>query len=377
MNRKTAITALASLALAGTAGLLLAGPLSPPAGPISASYKTIAEVEPRTAVNTVNTPGDASSLYVIYAPGSYYLTENLQGVAGKHGIKILASKVTIDLNGFRLQGGTGATSGIIVSGANLNDITIENGSVTSWGGHGIDLATAAPTNSIVRNVHSDNNVGSGIRVHDDSMVFDCAANWNGGYGFDIYTNCTITRCQASHNVNNGFDAGIENTITECSARENTGVGIHTATGSVVDRCRAAANAGGGMDITGGNGRVSGCTADANTLFGIRVSARCFVLQNSSTATMTGGVGTGAGILITNADNRIEGNSCLGNNAGIVASSGGNLIVKNSCSGNATNWNFVAGNAYGPIVATPAGAAVNGSTAASALGSTDPNANFTY
>ena len=39
--------------------------------------------------------------------------------------------------------------------------------------------------------------------------------------------------------------------------------------------------------------------------------------------------------------------------------------------------FVAGNAYGPIVNTPAGAAVNGSSAASSLSTTDANANFSY
>jgi hypothetical protein len=49
--------------------VVMAGPLTPPAGPIAATMKTISEVEPRTAINAVNTPGDANSLYKITQPG--------------------------------------------------------------------------------------------------------------------------------------------------------------------------------------------------------------------------------------------------------------------------------------------------------------------
>jgi hypothetical protein len=42
-----------------------------------------------------------------------------------------------------------------------------------------------------------------------------------------------------------------------------------------------------------------------------------------------------------------------------------------------NWVIAAGNAYGAIIATPSGAAVNGNAASSALGTTDANANFSY
>ncbi|HRJ49802.1 MAG TPA: hypothetical protein PKU91_04680, partial [Phycisphaerales bacterium] len=81
-----------------------AGPLDPPAGPVAGTYKTLTEVEPRIAINAVNTPGGANSLFRITQPGSYYLTGNITGVIGKHGIEIAASGVTIDLMGFDLQG---------------------------------------------------------------------------------------------------------------------------------------------------------------------------------------------------------------------------------------------------------------------------------
>ena len=109
-NRATrTVLSLAALALLITGGLLYAGPLNPPAGPVTSTYKTLTEVEPRIAINATNTPGDAigdpsPSLFKITQPGSYYLTGNITGVEDTHGIEIVASGVTLDLNGFDLLG---------------------------------------------------------------------------------------------------------------------------------------------------------------------------------------------------------------------------------------------------------------------------------
>src|SRR5215470_13825947 len=87
------------LALAGLAASLppvsARGPLNPPAGPVASTYKTLSEVEPRVAINAANTPGDANSTYRIAQAGSYYLTGNLSGEAGKSCIEIDASNVTL------------------------------------------------------------------------------------------------------------------------------------------------------------------------------------------------------------------------------------------------------------------------------------------
>ena len=40
------------------AAISIGGPLNPPSGPISSTYKTLTEVEPRILINDVNTPGD-------------------------------------------------------------------------------------------------------------------------------------------------------------------------------------------------------------------------------------------------------------------------------------------------------------------------------
>lgn len=94
------------------AGSALAGDLNPPAGPVAPTHKTLTEIEPRTAINLANTPGDADSLFKITQPGSYYLTGNITGVAGKHGVEIATSGVSLDLMGFTLTGVAGSLDGV-------------------------------------------------------------------------------------------------------------------------------------------------------------------------------------------------------------------------------------------------------------------------
>ncbi len=195
---------LSALALLVTGGWLFAGPLNPPPGPVSSSYKTLTEVEPRTAVNAANTPGDADSLFKITQRGSYYLTGNITGVAGKHGIEIVASGVTLDLNGFDLQGvvGMGAFDGITVSLANATSIAVVNGSVRDWGSKGIDLGSAHACR--IEGVLANGNASTGIDA--------------GGSG------CAISNCSSRAN-GSGFVIGVGSSIIGCAAHGNTASGI--------------------------------------------------------------------------------------------------------------------------------------------------------
>ena len=113
MNSRSLIVTVIVCATALMIASLIAnaGPLAPPAGPIAPTNKTLAEVEPRIAINATNTPGDADSLFRIAAPGSYYLTGNITGVVGEHGIEIASSGVTLDLMGFELLGVAGSLDG--------------------------------------------------------------------------------------------------------------------------------------------------------------------------------------------------------------------------------------------------------------------------
>lgn len=83
-------------------------------------------------VNAANTPGDAAITFIINAPGSYYLTAKSDRRGGKHGVSIQANDVTLDRNGFALISGGGAGLRGVDTPAQINNLSIRNGSVRGW-----------------------------------------------------------------------------------------------------------------------------------------------------------------------------------------------------------------------------------------------------
>src|SRR5262245_34532613 len=104
------------------------GSLTPP-GPPAPMMKTLTQIEPRTPISSLP--------YIINTPGSYYLSTNLTSPGSGNGITISSANVTVDLNGFTLQGVFGSNDGLYVSGTYTN-LVVRNGVVTGWGNHGID-----------------------------------------------------------------------------------------------------------------------------------------------------------------------------------------------------------------------------------------------
>ena len=343
--------AICLLVLAGAG--LFAGPLDPPAGPIAPTPGP----EPRTAVNATNTPGDANSLFKITQPGSYYLTGNITGVAGKHGIEIAASGVTLDLNGFDLAGvpGMGAFDGITAAANDLTNIAVLNGSVRNWGEDGVDLGDFGPGGSRVEGVRTSGNAARGLWVGSGATIVGCTATANGTVGIAASGSAIVT-CSAFDNHGTGINAGSGSSVVNCSANFNKAAGFVAS-----DACT-----------------ITGCVARINVLDGFVVSSSCVLSGNA--AHLNGNGGSGAGILATGSDNRIEANNCTDNDRGIDVNAAGNFIARNACSGNGVNYDIVANNAYGPIinrVGAATAAAVGSGTFASTLGTTDPNANYSY
>lgn len=330
----------------------LAGPLAPPAGPVAPTPGP----EPRIAVNATNTPGDADSVFKITQPGSYYLTGNINGVVGKHGIEIVAIGVTLDLNGFELAGvpAMGAFDGVSATVPNLKNIAVLNGSVRNWGASGVDLGSSA-SNGRVDGVRASVNAGNGISVGIGCAVSNCSAYLNSLGGIATGTGCTVFNCSAYGNAGNGIGVATGGTVSFCSAYENVGYGISANNGST----------------------VADCTARANTLDGIACVSGCVIRGNNCQASGLGG--DGAGIYASGSDTRVEGNNCTSADRGIHVDDDGNIIIRNTCAGNGINWVIVANNVVGPIIdrTAPASAAISGDSAPDSTGSTHPNANFTY
>ena len=429
MNTRTRNTVLLAIPAALIAAAWLhAGPLDPPPGPVAGSGKTtqeifneVAAVEPRRPISATTTPGDADSIYRITLPGSYYLTGNVSVTPGQSGIEIVANNVTIDLNGFTISPLlAGSLDGIVEDTTNFShfNIVIRNGTISGMGGNGINLGDNSSNHRIER-VNATNNGAIGIRFGyngvvescqaysndssgivcfgSNSLIHSCTAYDNGGSGIILTGAGTITDCTSMNNVSVGFRTGPGATVGRCTARLNGFDGFDLGSSATIDACAAYDNGGDGIDastnctitnctvafstdngiLAVGSGVISNCSAYANTADGIRVANDTLVRGNLCDS--NGNSGDGAGIHATGSDNRIEGNHCSDNDRGIDIDAAGNFIIRNTCASNTNGWVIAANNIFGPIIdrRAPASAAVNGFAAASTLGSTDPNANFSY
>jgi len=382
------VTAATALWLVGSA---LAGPINPPAGPVSSTHKTLTEVEPRIAINATNTPGDADSLFKITQPGSYYLTGNITGVLGKSGIEIGSSRVTLDLSGFHLLGVAGSLSGIAFDTVRTS-IHIGDGFITNWGVDGIRTSTFGGNNLVIERIHSSSNAGDGIFAH-SGTVRNCTVFNNGGRGIS-HANL-VQNCTASNNADHGILATTGSLVENCVVQGNGGDGINTASGSIITGCIARSNGGNGI-IAFGNSTISRCVATLNTRSGINGQFGTTILDCTSSGNDLSGISVqgscnvrgntchnngSAGIIVNgNSSTRIEGNSFNGNVRGLWVTGPTHIIIRNTASGNTTrNWDIDANNVVGPIINRTAvvSAAITTDSAPDSTGSTHPNANFSY
>jgi hypothetical protein len=391
--RRNTILCLSALTLA--AGLLTAGPLSPPAGPVASTFRTLGEIEPRTPLSAATTPGDGTAVYVITQPGSYYLTGPIAVPSGKSGVRITATNVTLDLSGFAVTGQAGSVDGIVSTGT-AKFVNVRNGLVSSMGqmgvdlsflsnnslshvtvsgcgGHGIEIASASIIDSCTvetcqRGIYTgyDTSVrGCTVRecgdigyvVQQGSTLENCTATFNTGPGYWVMSGALLRGCMATTNFTNGFVLSDNATALDCSAYENTGDGFNAGPGCRVERCAANGNSGDGFEAAT-QSAVRGCTARSNG---------------------------GAGVLLTAAYASAEGNTCGGNDLyGVRTTSSGALVVRNTVVGGiagSTNYSLAAGTRYGAIVNTAGSAAATtvnpGGSAAASFSTTDPNANLSY
>lgn len=303
MNHKSLPSlCITSLALIGAASVV-AGPTSPPPGPVGPTHKTLTEVEPRTAVNATNTPGDADSLFKITQPGSYYLTGSITGVSGKHGVEIVSSGVSLDLNGFDLVGipGMGAFDGVSVSMDSLRDIAVLNGSVRNWGDEGVDLGFLS-FGCRIEGVRSSGNAGIGINGGISCTITNCTASFNAQVGIRANNGSTITNCSATTNSVAGIQVNQGCTIAACTAYANSGVGMLTGVGCSVLDCSLYNNTGHGLQL-GEDSAASRCSAYSNDGRGISAGNGCAISECTASFSAQEGILVGNGSTVSNSTAR--------------------------------------------------------------------------
>ena len=329
--RSFVINGTACAAVVGAAAFLsIAGPLDPPGGPIAPTHKTLTEVEPRIAVNAENTPGDIDSLVKISQPGSYYLTGNIMGVAGAHGIEIAASGVTLDLMGFEVRGVLNSLDGVRVSVV-AHNIRIRNGSVRDWTGSGVHAFDAF--NSSLRDVVAADNGGDGLLIGDNSLVDSCAAARNGGNGIVTGDGSTILESTAAGNAASGIASNSGSTIVACTAQHNDAFGIRGEVGATISACTANHNGADGVYVNT-HARVSDTTANDNGRDGFDVGSSSTV--TGVTALHNGFEQIDSGGIKADVQSTVRGSTASYNDGIGIDVAQGSLVVGSIANGNGVN-----------------------------------------
>ncbi len=392
MRLTTTSTTAAFLLSAVIAFPAFGGPVSPPAGAVGSTGKTLTEVEPRIAINATNTPGDADatpSTFKITQPGSYYLTGNITGESGKDGIEIASAGVTLDLNGFAVIGVPGSLSGVVIrSGAT----EVRNGFVRSWGVDGVTSGSAITNNRVI-DVRASGNGGVGIYAGNYSEARNCMAVSNGSHGIAIYAygraeGCTarsnggdgisapnsgnvIINCNSNLNGGNGFNA-FSSTLTACNASGNTLSGIAATYSSVID-CNSSSNTEYGFTLgvsstargnrsfgneSGGFYAVTSCTLENNTANnnGNNIATRTGFTFNGAAnrATNNHAANNPVGFYSPNGPNVLTGNTAINNTVSgySVSTNANTLLTGNIAVGSPTNFIINAGNDSGAVITNP-------------------------
>jgi hypothetical protein len=237
------------------------GSLTPPAGPILPTMKSLDVVEARTPL-VAGAPGvtvdGTTGAITITAPGSYYLTGNLTTTGTASCINVGNHTCTIDLNGFIVSRTTGTESGsagILIAGASGQKVMIRNGHIRGGGRDAGFAAAIDITNGFNGSVHVENvhaaDVRNGIILNYEegrNTVRDSSVENSGGQGIlaEVVVDCTVR--------NTVGDGILGDTVSNCTVRQQDGAtfvgrGINTrlSTGNgVVTNCRVQTGSGVGI-----------------------------------------------------------------------------------------------------------------------------------
>jgi hypothetical protein len=346
---------------------LAQGSLTPPGAP-TPTMKTLDQVQPRIPVDDTHTPGDAVHEFKIAQPGSYYLTGNVTGVTGKDGIYIGSGNVTLDLNGFTLDGaaGTGNTG---VSIGTVSQVVVQNGTIMNWKYTGLQGANASALK--IKNLRVVNNGSSstynGIYVGTEFEVTDCVVLGNTGYGIASGEGGVIRGCVIQNNQLDGIYANPNTTLVDCAVAANQGNGI-TLNGGTATGCSVQSNKSVGISVTN-YGVVVACNVRSNSIGISATSPGTTISQCVVFTPGTVGIQTTDGCVIDRCSisgagslGIQTGNGCTISGCGVRASASGGISVGNDCVISGTSSVANTGTSNG--ITAGQGCTINGCTASS-------------
>ncbi len=391
---------------------VLGGNLSPAAGPVAPTMKTLQQVEPRVPLDTV--PGNAEAMHVITQPGSYYLTQCESLTPGKQTwVRVGASDVSIDMMGFDVDGALDpAGVGVRPTGeATYNNLVVRNGGFSRWyqginatdGGYFqgglldslrfdnmLLTGALAPDFAVVSNCSAQNCGADGLVMYNGGTFKDCSSRGS-GTGFNCGHGATLQNCQAQ-DCGTGFYCFYDNSLSNCAAvycgtgfygngghtlltcnAQKCGYGFVFFDRCLLNSCSAAFSANDGLQLSaqnsvtncnfsenstvgvhlfGSGNTVTGCNASYNGGLGLRTesaSGNNTIRENTVTECFASG-----GIEINGSQSRIEANHVTGCAAtGIVVYGAANLVIRNSACGNGIgpgdSYFIDSSNAAGPIL----------------------------
>lgn len=323
-------------AIAAWGSFVNAGPIDPPGGPITGTSASIQQIQDN--LNTIKADADAllatleglalptpiESLpsgpgadFVISEPGRYILTDNWFGDGANDAIKVEASNVVIDLNGFMIDGDIGGGGYAIDTIGGVNNIVVLNGTIHEYD-DGIRLNGE---NNLVEDVRvyfmngTAVNVGgnstvrrtmcylsaAGIQVGDSSAVLDCVSTNCGGAAITLGTGSIASNCATAY-AQRGFFASQGAVIEGCtSSNNNMGYEVF---GALVTGCAAYDNTSDGF--VGTLSHFEGCHAEGNGDDGFLLNAGNHVVRCGAT------LNTSNGFHIVGVYNRVRSNHSAGN-----------------------------------------------------------------
>jgi len=265
-------------------------------------------------------PGNVQAFHVITERGHYILTENLVTDGSKSAIRINASDVTLDLNGFAVIATAPGNAWGIESQITPRNIVVRNGTVTGFGntslagsGGGVQLSIG---NCLVEDIRVIDVDGDGVWVLRNSVVRRCMVS-AARYGVIVFERCVVRDCVAFDCSAQGISAGLSASVTGCAVRDCES-GISADRGTTVTECVSTDSVIDGF--TGQRGTVIvGCVASGSgqsgfVLYGSSVFAclsqanvqRGFLSLEASTITRCLALDNGVGGYFLNGDGiRIE------------------------------------------------------------------------